>query len=286
MPTTLITGCSTGFGFETAVYFARKAHRVVATMRNLGKSGPLQDVAAREKLDIATARLDLDDPASIEQAVAEAGPIDVLVNNAGLAGAAPIEEMPEDEHRKIFEANYWGQLRVIQAVLPGMRARRSGAIVNVTSIAGRLALFNQVAYCASKYAFEAASEILAAEVRAFGIRVAIVEPGIFKTAIFDNAAAQNHYDKASPYFHIMRRNAKMYGAGLRNPGKVEDVAATIYEAATTTNPKLRWLVGEDAFKLVGKRQQMSDEQWVALGDPMDETDYNAAYKRLFDIELK
>lgn len=286
MPTTLITGCSTGFGFETAAYFARKGHRVVATMRNLGKSGPLEEIAATEKLDIVLARLDLDDPGSIKQAVAEAGPIDVLVNNAGLAGAAPLEEMPEEEHRKIFEANYWGQLRVIQAVLPGMRARRSGAIVNVTSIAGRLALFNQVAYCASKHAFEAASEILAAEVRAFGIRVAIVEPGIFKTAIFDNAAAQNHYDKASPYFHIMRRNAKMYGAGLRNPGKVEDVAATIHQAATTSNPKLRWLVGEDAFKLVGKRQQMSDEQWVALGDPMDETDYNAAYKRLFDIELK
>ena len=286
MPTTLITGCSTGFGFETAVYFARKGHRVVATMRNLGKSGPLKEVAAKDKLDVIVSRLDLDDPASIKQAVADAGPIDVLVNNAGLAGAAPLEEMPEDEHRKIFEANYWGQLRVIQAVLPDMRARRAGAIVNVTSIAGRLALFNQVAYCASKYAFEAASEILAAEVKAFGIRVAVVEPGIFKTAIFDNAAAQNHYDKASPYFHIMKRNAKMYGAGLRNPGKVEDVAATIYEAATTSNPKLRWLVGEDAFKLVGKRQQMTDEQWVALGDAMDDADYNAAYKRLFDIELK
>jgi hypothetical protein len=73
---------------------------------------------------------------------------------------------------------------------------------------------------------------------------------------------------------------------LRNPGKVEDVAATIYEAATTPNPKLRWLVGEDAFKLVGKRQQMSDEQWVALGDAMDDADYNAVYKQLFDIELK
>jgi NAD(P)-dependent dehydrogenase (short-subunit alcohol dehydrogenase family) len=286
MPTTLITGCSTGFGYETALYFARRGHRVIATMRNLGKSGPIKAVAAKEKLAIEVDRLDLDDQESIKRAIAAAGPLDVLVNNAGLAGAAPIEEMPEDEHRRIFEANYWGHLRVIQAVLPGMRARKAGAIVNVTSIAGRLALFNQVAYCASKYAFEAASEILAAEVKAFGIRVAMVEPGVFQTAIFENAAAQNHYDKTSPYFHIMRRNAKMYAAGRRNPGKVEDVAATIYEAATTTSPQLRWLVGEDAVKLVGARGRISDEQWVALGDAIDDADYAALYQRLFDIELR
>ena len=286
MPTTLITGCSTGFGFETAVYFARKGHRVVATMRNLGKAGPLQELAGKEKLAIEVAQLDIEDVASIKRGVAAAGAIDVLVNNAGLAGAAPLEEMPEDEHRKIFEANYWGHIRVMQAVLPGMRARGAGAIVNMTSIAGRLALFNQVAYSASKYALEAASEVLAAEVRAFGIRVAIIEPGIFKTSIFDNAAAQNHYDKQSPYFHIMRRNGKMYAAGLRNPGKVEDVAATVYQAATTATPKLRWLVGEDAFKVVGAREKMTDEQWIALGDPMDDADYYATFKRLFDIELR
>jgi NAD(P)-dependent dehydrogenase (short-subunit alcohol dehydrogenase family) len=286
MPTTLITGCSSGFGFETAVYFARKGHRVIATMRNLGKAGPLQELAAKEKLALEVAQLDIEDVASIKRGVAAAGAIDVLVNNAGLAGAAPLEEMPEDEHRKIFEANYWGHIRMMQAVLPGMRARRAGAIVNVTSIAGRLALFNQVAYSASKYALEAASEVLAAEVRAFGIRVAIIEPGIFKTSIFDNAAAQNHYDKQSPYFHIMRRNGKMYGAGLRNPGKVEDVAATIYEAATTATPKLRWLVGEDAFKVVSAREKMTDEQWIALGDAMDDADYYATFKRLFDIELR
>jgi NAD(P)-dependent dehydrogenase (short-subunit alcohol dehydrogenase family) len=286
MPTTLITGCSSGFGFETAVYFARKGHRVVATMRNLGKAGPLQEIATKEKLAIEVAQLDIEDTASIKRGVTAAGVIDVLVNNAGLAGAAPLEEMPEDEHRKIFEANYWGHIRMMQAVLPGMRARRAGAIVNVTSIAGRLALLNQVAYSASKYALEAASEVLAAEVRAFGIRVAIIEPGIFKTSIFDNAAAQNHYDKQSPYFHIMRRNGKMYAAGLRNPGKVEDVAATIYEAATTATPKLRWLVGEDAFKVVGAREKMTDEQWIALGDAMDDADYYATFKRLFDIELR
>jgi len=286
MPTTLITGCSTGFGSLTALHFARQGHRVVATMRNTAKGDALKEVAAKEKLAIEVARLDLDDAASITQAAADAGPIDVLVNNAGLAGAGPLEEMPEDEHRKIFEANYWGQLRVIQAVLPGMRARRAGAIVNVTSIAGVLALSNQVAYSASKFAFEAASEILAAEVKAFGIRVAIIEPGIFKTSIFENAAAQNHYDKTSPYFHIMRRNAKMYGAGLRDGQDPAEVAATIYQAATTTTPKLRWLVGNDAVKLVGARSKMTDEQWVALGDAMDEADYNALYKRLFDIELK
>ena len=286
MPTTLITGCSTGFGFETAVYFARRGHRVVATMRNVGKSGPLKELAAAEKLAIEIAALDIEDGESVRRGVAAAGSVDVLVNNAGLAGAGPLESFPEDEHRKIFEANYWGHLRMIQAVLPQMRARRAGAIVNVTSIAGPLALANQVAYCGSKAAFEAASEILAAEVKAFGIRVAIVEPGIFKTAIFANAAAQNHYDKASPYFHIMRRNAKMYAAGQRNPGKVEDVAATIFQAATGPEQKLRWPVGEDAVKLLGARAKMTDEQWVALGDAMEESDYNALYKRLFDIELK
>src|SRR5438552_1675392 len=108
MPTTLITGCSTGFGFETALYFARKGHRVVATMRNLGKSGPLKEVAEREKLAIEIAALDIEDAGSVQRGVAAAGAINVLVNNAGLAGAGPLESFPEAEHRKIFEANYWG----------------------------------------------------------------------------------------------------------------------------------------------------------------------------------
>ena len=176
MPVTLVTGTSTGIGYATALHFARQGHRVIATMRNLAKAGPLETAARDAKLPLVVRELDVTRPESIARAVGETaereGLIDVLVNNAGVGGATPLELTPEDEHRAMFEANYWGPIRMIQAVLPSMRERRTGCIVNVTSIAGRVATPNQIAYSASKFALGAASEALAHEVAAFGVRVA------------------------------------------------------------------------------------------------------------------
>ncbi len=289
MPVTLVTGTSTGIGLATALHFARHGHQVVATMRNLAKAGPLEAVARDEKLPVVVRELDVTRQESIDRAMAETvaqqGPIDVLVNNAGIGGATPLELTPEDEHRAMFEANYWGPIRMIRVVLPSMRERRTGCIVNVTSIAGRVATPNQIAYSASKFALGAASEALAHEVAAFGVRVAIIEPGVIQTAIFENSAGATRYDKNSPYRQIMRRNGKLFAAGFRNPGRAETVAEVIFEAVTTERPRLRYLVGTDAEGMAAGRARISDEEWVAMGGGLDDAEYNARFKRYFGIEL-
>jgi NAD(P)-dependent dehydrogenase (short-subunit alcohol dehydrogenase family) len=289
MLVTLVTGTSTGIGLATALHFARHGHQVVATMRNLAKAGPLETAARDEKLPVVVRELDVTRPESIDRAVTETvaqqGPIDVLVNNAGIGGATPLELTPEDEHRAMFEANYWGPIRMIRAVLPSMRERGAGCIVNVTSIAGRIATPNQIAYSASKFALAAASEALAHEVAAFGVRVAIIEPGVIQTAIFENSAGATRYDKSSPYRQIMRRNGKLFAAGFRNPGRAETVAEVIFEAVTTERPRLRYLVGTDAEGLAAGRARISDEEWVAMGGGLDDAEYNARFKRYFGIEL-
>jgi NAD(P)-dependent dehydrogenase (short-subunit alcohol dehydrogenase family) len=290
MPVTLVTGTSTGIGFATALHFARRGHQVVATMRNLAKAAPLQDAARAEKLPLVVRELDVTRQDSIDRAVAATlegeGPIDVLVNNAGIGGATPLELTPEDEHRAMFEANYWGPIRMIQAVLPSMRERKSGCIANVTSIAGRVATPNQIAYSASKHALAAASEALAHEVAAFGIRVAIIEPGVIQTAIFENSAGATRYDKNSPYRQIMRRNGKLFAAGFRNPGRPETVAEVIFEAVTTERPRLRYPVGTDAEGLAAGRARISDEEWVAMGGELSDAEYNARFKAHFGIDLQ
>jgi NAD(P)-dependent dehydrogenase (short-subunit alcohol dehydrogenase family) len=289
MPVTFVTGTSTGIGFATALHFARHRHQVVATMRDLAKAGPLQDAARAEGLPLVVRELDVTRPDSVARAVAATvegeGPIDVLVNNAGIGGATPLELTPEAEHRAMFETNYWGAIRMIQAVLPSMRERRTGCIVNVTSIAGRVATPNQIAYSASKHALAAASEALAHEVHAFGIRVAIIEPGVVQTAIFENSAGATRYDKTSPYRQIMRRNGKLFAAGFRNPGQPEAVAEAIYEAVTTERPRLRYPVGVDALGLAAGRARVSDEEWVAMGGELSDEEYNARFKRYFGIDL-
>jgi NAD(P)-dependent dehydrogenase (short-subunit alcohol dehydrogenase family) len=186
----------------------------------------------------------------------------------------------------MFEANYWGPIRMIQAVLPSMRERRTGVIVNVTSIAGRVATPNQIPYSASKHALAAASEALAHEVAAFGIRVANIEPGVIQTAIFENSAGATRWDKTSPYRQIMRRNGKVFAAGFRNPGRPETVAAVILEAITTDRPRLRYPVGVDAEGLGTGRARISDEEWVAMGGELSDEEYNARFKRYFGIQLQ
>src|SRR5262249_12443018 len=189
MPVTLVTGTSTGIGFATALYLAKHGHTVVATMRSLAKAGPLEMAARDQGARLVVRELDVTSQASIDRALAATreteGAIDVLVNNAGIGGATPLQPTPEDGHPPIVETNDWGPIRMIQVVLPSMRERRSGCIVNVTSIAGRIAPPNQIAYSASKHALAAASEALAQEVAAFGVRVAIIEPGVIQTALFE-----------------------------------------------------------------------------------------------------
>jgi NAD(P)-dependent dehydrogenase (short-subunit alcohol dehydrogenase family) len=173
-------------------------------MRNLQGATELQKIISAEKLPITVVDLDVNDDTSVERsigrALAENGRIDVLVNNAGLGLGGSVEELPLEVFREVMETNYFGPLRCIKAVLPSMRERRHGCIVNVTSISGRIALPPQAAYAASKWAFEALSECLAQELRAFNVRVAIVEPGVIATPIFSKARplpADSPYPRAA-----------------------------------------------------------------------------------------
>ena len=177
MGTAFVTGTSTGIGFATAESLARAGHDVIATMRNPDRAPALAELARRDNLSIAVMPMDVDSDASVTGTIGEVlatrGRIDVLVNNAGVGGAGSVEETRLATFRQVMETNYFGALRCLQAVLPGMRARKSGLIINVTSIAGRIASTGQPAYSASKFALGALSECLAAEVKGHGIRVAI-----------------------------------------------------------------------------------------------------------------
>ena len=282
----LITGTSTGIGHATALHLARRGYRVYATMRNTAKGDQLGAAAAAENLDLVIETLDVADHQSMLDCVARImaveGRIDLLINNAGLSSSSPIETYPEDEHRALFEANYWGPVKLTQAVLPAMRERASGAIINISSVLGRIAWANQGAYCASKFAIEAFSEALAQEVAPFGIRVAIIEPGVTASAIFDNTPV--HYDRASPYKTAMRRNGRFYSAGIADATPAEQLAETIEEALTAEQPKLRHAVGFGT-QAIPRRAAMNDEEYVALATLADPDYYQALRERL-DLDLE
>jgi NAD(P)-dependent dehydrogenase (short-subunit alcohol dehydrogenase family) len=286
MQIAVVTGTSSGIGFATALHLARNGYRVFAGMRNLAKAGPLEEAA--DDLPLEVIQLDVTDGDSVAAAFAkvdESGPVDVLVNNAGIGGSTPLELTPEDEHRAMFETNYFGAMRCIHAVLPSMRERETGWIVNITSVEGRLAVPDQVAYSASKWALEAAGEALAHEVWRFGVRIVNVEPGVIMTNIFDNSAEMTRYDKHSPYRQIMRRNGKMFMAGFALDTRPERVAETIHEAITTDDYRLRWPVGPDAIGMIEGRAKISDEDWVAMGGDLSDEEYNGNFRKWFGVEL-
>jgi NAD(P)-dependent dehydrogenase (short-subunit alcohol dehydrogenase family) len=290
MPVTLITGTSSGLGLASALHFARAGHRVYAGLRNPARGERLMEAIAAEKLPIEIVPIDVTDAMSVQQGVAQVlraeGRIDVLVNNAGSSGAAPLEETPIEEHRQMFETNYWGAIQMMLAVLPTMREQQSGVIVNISSITGVVCVPNQVPYSASKHALEAASEALANEVFSQGIRVRIVEPGVFATDIWTNSAEATRYDRNSPYKQVMRRNGKMYAALLAEANPAELAAAVIFEVATADDVPLRTLVGPDAEKMAAGRAGMSDEEWVALGADMSDDEYRSRFEAATGIVVK
>ncbi len=276
MAQVLITGSSSGIGFATALAFGRAGHKVAATMRSPNAAPDLANIAAREHLAISVFKMDVDSDASVSEGIGrvvkEAGAIDVLVNNAGIERTGSVEEIPLSEFRAVMETNYFGAIRCIQAVLPAMRQRRSGCIINVASIAGRFANSPFAPYTASKFALEALSESLAQEVKPFNIHVAIVEPGIIDTPMSRHVGVAQDL---SPYPQ-QRRTAALFAAALKNPTPPSVVAEKVLEIAVSNTWQLRHLVGPDAAPFLGWRQSMSDEQWVDLGA----LDDNAWYDRV------
>ena len=266
MTTVLITGTSTGIGLATALAFGRAGHRVAATMRNPdGAPALLAEAVAREHLPITVIPMDVDTDTSVRNGMAridrEIGPIDVLVNNAGIERRGSVEELPLAEFRAVMETNYFGVIRCCQAVLPAMRQRRSGCIINVASVAGHVAVAPMAAYTASKFALESLSECLAQEGKAFNIRVAIVEPGIIDTQMARNIGTVG---APSPYSQ-RRRMAALFTTALKSPVSPSVVADKILEIAVGDTAQLRHPVGPDAEPFLGWRRGMSDEAWVELG---------------------
>jgi len=268
----LITGTSKGIGYETALMFARAGHEVFATMRNPAQSD-LGEVAAREKLPITISVLDVDSDESVQggisKIVAEHGRIDALVNNAGVEASGAVEEVPLSAFRSTMETNYFGCIRTIQAVVGQMRERRSGCIVNISSVAGRIASAPLTPYMASKWALEALSEGLAGEMKSFNVRVAIVEPGIIDTSM---ARRIGIAPEGSPYRQT-ERFASLFVASLQNPVPPTVVAQKIVEIVESGTWQVRHPVGPDAAPFIGWRNSMTDEQWADLYASDDDTWY-------------
>jgi NAD(P)-dependent dehydrogenase (short-subunit alcohol dehydrogenase family) len=286
MSVVLVTGCSSGIGLATALHFGRLGHDVHAGVRNPAAATELSAAIAAARLPVRPVALDVDDPVSVTRAVddvlARAGRLDVLVNNAGIGGGGPLADVPVDWAKTLFDTNYFGAIRMIQAVLPAMREQRSGAIVNVSSVFGRVAVAGHGHYCAAKHALEAASEALAQEVAAFGIRVAIVEPGVVVTPIFTKA--RRFADSDSPHAVHVRRLLLLYRMVMKAPSQPEDVARVIHEAVTTPAPRLRHLVGEDARRLVAGRQRITDEEHVAAGLEMPDAEFLELMRRRYGLD--
>ncbi len=249
----LITGASSGFGLLASIELARRGWRVFASMRDLAKATPLLEAAARAGVALDTVALDVTRPDTIASAVADvrarAGRIDVLVNNAGYALAGAFEDVEIDELREQFETNFFGVVAVTKAVLPEMRARRSGRIVNISSISGRLANPGTSSYCASKFALEGLSESMRLELLPFGVFVVLVEPGSHKTDIFEKnrRIARRALKPESPYYAQAKVLEDFVERMLRrSKADPQAVARAIAHAASTPSPRLRYQVGKDA----------------------------------------
>ena len=266
MAKVLITGTSKGIGYDTTLLLARGGHEVVATMRNPGASD-LEKVAADEKLPVTVLPMDVDDDASVVEVFGKTGDsIDVLVNNAGIYSINAVEDESLDRYRSVMETNYFGTVRCVKQVLPAMRERGAGQIINVSSIAGRIAFAATSAYNASKFALEAFSECLAQEVKGYGIKVALVEPGIIDSPMATTNLPQ--YNENTVYLHGRRAHAF-----FKNPLKPEApptiVGEMIRYLIEGDDARLRFPVGPDALPFVGWRAAVSDEDWVGLGGLAD-----------------
>jgi NAD(P)-dependent dehydrogenase (short-subunit alcohol dehydrogenase family) len=281
MSTILITGCSSGIGFATALELARAGHRVFATMRNPARAPRLAEIAATEKLPLAVSTLDVDSDDSVRDGFAAISePIDVLVNNAGIEVHGAVEELPMSSITACMNTNYFGTVRCIQAVVPRMRERRDGCIINIASVAGHVSCSPLGAYSASKFAVEAISEALASELKPFNVRVAIVEPGIQNTRMAQDIASSPDSAYRQP-----RRFSGLFRAALANPVPPEVTAAIIRDIVESGTWKLRHLSGPDAAPFVGWRAAMSDEQWVEW-NAQDDDSWYAAVERDFGLNAR
>jgi NAD(P)-dependent dehydrogenase (short-subunit alcohol dehydrogenase family) len=263
--TALVTGASSGMGKDIARRLMRDGFQVYAAARNVEKMDDLATLGAR------ALRLDVSKEDEIKMAVAsilaEAGGVDVLVNNAGFGLYGPVEDISLDEARYQFEVNLFGAARLTQLLLPSLRARRAGTIVNVTSMGGKIYTVLGAWYHATKHALEGWSDSLRLEVAQFGIRVVIIEPGVIETG-FGDAASNNLLERSArgPYAELAQRVANSianaYGKGTGSPGTV--IADVVSKAVKARRPKTRYAAGKYAKMLLGMRKWLSDRTFDSI----------------------
>ena len=286
-PVSVVTGANSGIGRAIAIHLATQGHTVYGTVRATSRTDKLLAMAEQAGVEVHLAELDVAEDESVrdgfDRILAEAGRVDVLVNNAGVGGNAVAEEATPELYLDVMNVNLCGAVRCLKAVLPGMRERRSGAIVNITSIAGRMAAIAQSPYVASKFAFEGVSEGLAQELAPFGIRVVIIEPGVTKSAIFaksiDAPNTTGAYD--APY----RRMFQFYATGIANATDPFEVAEVVHHAITTDQPQLRYAMSWGGKELVEGRAALGDDEWVALGAIDDDAEYYARFAEHFGLDI-
>jgi NAD(P)-dependent dehydrogenase (short-subunit alcohol dehydrogenase family) len=268
----VVTGSSSGIGYETSLLLARNQITTYATMRNMTKSDKLREIAFKDKIPLNVAQLDVNDDSSVNNAIdtiiRENGRIDILVNNAGYDLFGSLEESSLDEMKQQFETNVFGVLRTTKAVIPTMRKQGSGTIVNISSVGGIIGLLPfTTAYHASKFAIEGFTESLRQELADFNINIILIEPGNISSNFVNNIKNAKGYDpNKSPYAKMVQQVFQGYehinGSYSSHPSKV---ARTILNVLNSPNPELRNPVGKDAESIFKVRAQLSDkemEQWA------------------------
>jgi NAD(P)-dependent dehydrogenase (short-subunit alcohol dehydrogenase family) len=284
----VVTGANSGIGRATAIHLAGEGYSVIGTVRDRTRATKLGTMAAERGVEVDLVELDVADDESVrrgfEDILGRTGRVDVLVNNAGVGGNGVVEETLSSDYLDVMNVNLCGAVRCSQAVLPGMRERGSGAIVNITSVAGRVGALAQSPYVASKWALEGISEGMAQELAPFGIRVVIVEPGVTKSAIF--AKSVDIPNTTGAYEAPYQRMFQMYATGISNATDPFEVAEVIHHAVTTDEPRLRYVTSWGAAELIQGRGRMTDADWVALGAAADDAAYYSQFEELFGLDIR
>jgi NAD(P)-dependent dehydrogenase (short-subunit alcohol dehydrogenase family) len=288
VPVSVVTGANSGIGRAAAIYLALQGHRVIGTVRAASKADKLRAMSEEAGVSIELFELDVADDDSVRDGFARildaTGRVDHLVNNAGVGGNAVAEECPPELYLSVMNVNLCGAVRCVQAVLPQMRERGSGTIVNLSSVAGRIAALAQSPYVASKWAFEGFSEGLAQELAPFGIRVAIIEPGVTKSAIFaKNVDAPN---SSGVYEAHYRRMFQFYATGMASATDPFEVAKVIFDAITTDEHRLRYPVSWGGAEIAELHDRIDDADWIALGAIEEDAAYYDRFHDVFGLDLR
>ena len=257
----LVTGCSSGIGFETSLELARHGYYTFASMRNLGKASPLREAAKKENLTLEIIELDVDNEESIKSAVkkimTDTGRLDVLVNNAGYMVFGCVEDVPIEEFRKQFETNFFSIVRIIQEVAPIMRKQTSGVIVNISSVVGRMGLPGSPAYITTKFALEGLTECLRYELGQFGVKTTLIEPGVIKTNFLSSMKTVE--PKTDPKYKELTEKIlsgiKMMVEMGTHPS---EVAKVILKAIEDKEILPRYVVGNDASMFLEAKKMKTD----------------------------